>query len=123
VSGTYTAANFSLSADPSGDLLVSYASAGSTAPATHADIVGTSARSPAELLGSYGSWFAEPAWAWAANLSPFDSWSALAPRMGAEHGLPGFHRENHGSLGAARDAWGAAAGWDGPIGHGPGSGS
>jgi hypothetical protein len=123
VSGTHTASNFALSADSSGDLLVSYASAGSAAPAAHADIFGTGAASPAELLGSYGSWFAEPAWAWTADLSAFDSWSALASSAGTDHGLLGSHHADHGSRVGANDAWGVAAGWTGSVGHGPGPGA
>ena len=59
----------------------------------------------------------------ASNLSAFDSWSALASGAGTDPGGLGFHHENDGSLGAAHDAWGVAAGWNGSIGHGPGSGS
>jgi autotransporter-associated beta strand protein len=115
VSGTYAAANFHVGGDLSGDLLISYASA-AAARANAANEVGW--RSPADLLGSYDSRFAEPQWARASDLTAFDSWSALTPSAGTDHGL---HHETYGSAGAARDAWGVAPGWDGPVGHGPGS--
>ncbi len=55
VSGTYTSANFGVGADTSGDVLVTYA-----ATAANAAIDEVGGGSSADLLGRYGSAFAEP---------------------------------------------------------------
>jgi autotransporter-associated beta strand protein len=106
VSGTYVSANFHVSADRSGDVLVTYATA-----------------TAADILGGYATGFAEPSWTRAGDLSAFDSWSALAPGAGTDSGGFGLHHENDRSVGGARDAWGVGVGSDGPIGHRPGPGS
>ena len=116
VSGTYSSANFHVAADTSGHVLVTYV-ATAAAAGSEAAIA-----SPADLLGGYGADFAEPPWR-ANDLSAFNSWSALASGAGTDHGVLGFHHENYSNAGAAHDAWGVAAGWNGAAGHGPGSGS
>ena len=111
VSGTYTSANFNVGPDKSGDIVVTYAA------------------SPADLLGGYGSQFAEPSWARASDVSKFDSWAALASSAGADPG--GFssrHDQNPGGTSLAWtadgfEAWGARVGSSDQVGHGPGPGS
>ena len=99
VSGTYTSANFDVGADTSGDVLVTYA---------------------ADLLGRYGSAFAEPPSTPASDLA-FDAWTALGSRAGSYSGGFGFHGD--GYVDGERAVWGVGVGWEGSFGHGPGSGS
>ena len=110
MSGTFTSANFKVSKDASGHVLVTY-----VAPAAPADgwaVIG----SPADLLGGYAPEFAEPSWMRVSNLSGFDSWSALGSSAGTDPGVYGFPYERDGSVGGMSYA--------GAVGHaGSGCGS
>ena len=117
VSGTYTSANFKVGKDASGHVLVTHAA--TTTVAASGPVIGSSA----DILGGYAAEFAEPPWARANDLSAFDSWAALASGAGTDPSGFGFHYENDGNVGGARDAWGVGVGWQGQIGHGPGPGS
>jgi hypothetical protein len=119
VSGTFTSADFKLDNDGAGHLLVSYASAGSTAPTVHADIGGTGRDSPAELLGGYGSWSAGDDSARAIELSTLH---VLAPVTTGTGGFGHFGHENDGSVGSLHDG-GLGGGWNEQTGHGPGPSS
>jgi hypothetical protein len=115
VSGSYTNANFKVSKDVSGDVLVSYVAAATASQA----IIG----SPADVLGGHAAEFAEPSWTQASNLSAFDSWSALASGPGTSTDGFGFPYENDGYGRDAHGGWGVAVGSEGPTGHGPGASS
>ena len=117
VSGTYTSANFKVDKDASGHVLVTHAA--TTAVAASGPVIG----SPADILGGYATEFAEPPWVRANDLSASDSWAALASGAGTDPSGFGFHYENDGNVGGARDAWGVGVGSHGQIGHGPGPGS
>ncbi len=106
VSGTYTSANFNVGKDASGDVLVTY--------------VATIGGSSADLLGRYGSAFAEPPSTPASDAFAFDAWTALGSSAGTYSGGFDFHHD--GNAGGGRDVWGVGAGSDGQIGHGPGPG-
>jgi hypothetical protein len=95
VAGTYTSANFKVGADASGHVLVTFAAAAAN---TAIDELGGGSSS--DLLGRYDSLFSMPI-------------------AGAHTGGPADRHD--GIFGGARDAWGV--GWDGQIGHGPGSAS
>ncbi len=116
VSGTYTSANFTVGADTSGDVLVTYAAAANAA------IGEVGGGSLADLLGRYGSAFAEPPSTPTGDALAFDAWTALGSSAGTYSGFD-FHHD--GNAGGARDAWGVSVGvgWEGSFGHGPGSGS
>ncbi len=103
VSGTYTSANFSVGKDASGDVLVTYAATAANA---------------ADLLGRYGSAFAEPPSTPTSDARAFDAWTALGSSAGAFSGDFDFHHD--GNPGGARDVWGVSVGWNGSTGHGPG---
>jgi autotransporter-associated beta strand protein len=119
VSGTYTAANFLPADDGSGDLVVSFVVA--PAPtAGKAALRETNIGSLADLLGWYHARTAGPPWAPGSDLSTLQSWASLTAGVGADPGGFGFHSENDGTVGGARDAWGVGVGWDGSTGHGPG---
>ncbi len=105
VSGTYTSADFNVGKDASGDVLVTYAATAANA---------------AELLGRYGSAFAEPPSTPASDPLP----STPGPRSARAPAYSGgFDFHDDGNAGGARDLWGVGVGSDGPIGHGPGPGS
>jgi autotransporter-associated beta strand protein len=118
VSGTHTSANFKLNNDGSGHILVSYAATPASAAA--GEVGG--GRS-ADLLGRYGSAFAEAPSTPTSEALAFDAWTALGSSAGTYSGGFGFHYENDGNVGGGRDALGVSFGWNGPIGHGPGPGS
>jgi len=75
----------------------------------------------ADLLGRYGSAFAEPPSTPTSDALAFDAWTALGSSAGAYSG--GFDFHGDGNAGGARDAWGVGVGSNGTIGHGPGPGS
>jgi len=116
VSGAYTSANFGVGADASGDVLVTYA-----ATAANAAIDEVGAGSFADLLGRYGSAFAEPPSTPTGDALAFDAWTALGSSAGSYSGGFDFHHD--GNAGGARDIWGVGVGWNGSTGHGPGPGS
>ena len=113
VSGTYTSANFNVGKDTSGDVLVTYAAAANAA----IDEVGGGS---SDLLGRYGSAFAEPPSTPTGDALAFDAWTALGSSRAYSGGFD-FHHD--GNAGGARDAWGIGVAWEGSFGHGPGSGS
>ena len=100
--------------DGSGHILVSYAA---TPASVAASEVGGG--SSADLLGRYGSAFAEPPSTPTRDALAFDAWTALGSSAGAYSGGFDFHHD--GNAGGARDAWGVGLGEHSPIGHGPGS--
>jgi len=100
VSETYASANFAVGKDASGDVLVTYA---------------------ADLLGRYGSAFAEPPSTPAIDAHAFDAWTALGSSAGSYSG--GFDFQHDGNAGSGRNLWGLGVGSDGAVGHGPGSSS
>ena len=79
------------------------------------------AANAADLLGRYGSAFAEPPSTLASDARAFDAWTALGSNAGAYSGGFDFHQD--GNAGGARDVWGVGAGSNGSFGHGPGPGS
>jgi hypothetical protein len=101
VSGTYTSANFKVGKDASGDVLVTYSATAANA---------------ANLLGRYGSAFAEPPST--PTSFAFDAWTALGSSAGTSS--PGFDFHGDGNVGVPRDAWGVGVGWNDSFGHGPG---
>jgi autotransporter-associated beta strand protein len=100
VSGTYTSANFRVSADPSGHLLVGFVAA-----------------SPADLLGRHDSQFPMPIQEMHSGVFGLDS--LLSPLLSAET-YAGVLADRHDGNVGARAALGAGAGWNDPTGHGPG---
>jgi hypothetical protein len=99
VSGAYTSANFRVSADASGNVLVGFVAA-----------------SPADLLGRHDSQFPTPiprAHDGVASLDPL-----LSPIPGAETSAGDLARPHDRNDSGARAAW--AVGGDSPTGHGPG---
>jgi autotransporter-associated beta strand protein len=113
VSGDYTSANFHIGADASGDVLVTYVAT----PAATASEAAIS--SPTDLLGGYGSQFAEPP-----QMPAFDSLTLLAPSAAADSGAAfSLNDGNGGIFGGARDAVDVAVGWKSSTGHGPGPSS
>jgi hypothetical protein len=115
VSGTHTSANFKVSDDGSGHVLVTYA-----ATAANSAINEAQGRSFADLLGRYGSAFAEPPSTPASKALAFEAWTALGSSAGSYSGGLDFHY--NGNVGA-RDTWGIGVGWEASFGHGPGSSS
>ena len=103
VTGTHRSANFALSNDGSGHILVSYVATPASVPAGE-----VGGESSADLLGRCGSAFAAPPSTPRSDM--FDSWAPLAPSAGTDSG--GFHSENDGNVGGARDAWGVGVGWN-----------
>ncbi len=89
VSGSYTGANFALSEDGSGHLLVRYVDPPANAAIDEAG---------ADILGGFATEFAEPPWAQASDLSAFDSWEALGSNAGTDRG--GFDFRHDGTAGA-----------------------
>jgi hypothetical protein len=104
VSGTYTSANFKVGKDASGDVLVSY----------------LTADSPADILGSYASHFADPPWAPSGNLTMLHSLAAPGSSGVGGFGSPYESDRNAGGVCAG---WGVAVSSNGSTGHGPGSAS
>jgi hypothetical protein len=111
VSGTHTSANFTLTNDGSGYLLVSYVDPPAPAPRGGA----------AELIGRYGSALAEPLSMPTSDARAFDAWTTLGSNAGTHSGVFDLHYD--GNAGRARDALGVGVGSEGYIGHGPGPGS
>ena len=116
VIGTYTSTNFDVGKDASGDVLVTYA-----ATAANAAIDEIGGGSSADLLGRYGSAFAEPPSTPTGDALAFDAWTALGSSAGTYSG--GFDFQHDGNVGGGRDALGVGVGWNGSTGHGPGPGS
>ena len=115
VSGTDTSANFHVGKDASGHVLVTFVA---TAANAIDEVRGGSA---ADLLGAPGAEFPSPTAetnSGAAGLDPL-----LSPFPSAESDPGGFAYHYDRNVGGARDTWGVGAGWDGALGHGPGSAS
>ncbi len=115
VSGTHTSANFKLSNDGSGHILVSYVDP--RAPAVSEAVVG----SPADLVGRYDSQFAIPIAETHNGVVGLDS--LLPPVLVAETYAGGLGYHHSGSIDEERAALSVGPGWEGSFGHGPGSGT
>ena len=118
VAGTYTQANFHLGADPrgrrSGQLCRGRGECCDKMPAA-----------PARPTSSDGLvrrlWTPPSTPERAGPASGFNSWSALVSGAGTDPGGFGFHYENDRNGGGGRDPLGVDVGWNGPVGHGPGT--
>ena len=99
VIGTYRSANFNVGKDTFGDVLVTYAA---TAANAAIDEFGGGS---SDLLGRYGSAFAEPPSTPAIDALALDAWTALGSSAGHSGGFD-FHHD--GNLARARDVWGLA---------------